>query len=180
MADAKQARYQADWGLPPYDAQMITGQKALADFFEATVALGAEPKQVSNWIMGEVMGQLSAGGLEAKDMKLTPATLARLIALVKEGKLNRNTAVKVFEAVFADNGDVAAYVKEHGLEQVSDTGLVTSVVEQVLAANEKSVADFKAGKEKAFGFLVGQVMRQLKGQAAPAVVNQVLRDKLSQ
>ncbi|MBM6927460.1 Asp-tRNA(Asn)/Glu-tRNA(Gln) amidotransferase subunit GatB [Pseudoflavonifractor phocaeensis] len=180
MADAKQARYQADWGLPSYDAQMITGQKALADFFEATVALGAEPKQVSNWIMGEVMGQLSAGGLEAKDMKLTPATLARLIALVKEGKLNRNTAVKVFEAVFADNGDVDAYVKEHGLEQVSDTGLVTSVVEQVLAANEKSVADFKAGKEKAFGFLVGQVMRQLKGQAAPAVVNQVLRDKLSQ
>ncbi len=180
LAPAKQARYQAQWGLPAYDAQMITSQKALADFFEAVVALGAPPKQAANWIMGEVLGQLSAHGLEAKDMALTPPTLARLIALVQEGKLNRNTAVKVFEAVFETDGDVDAYVKAHGLEQVSDTGLVTSVVEQVLAANEKSVADFKAGKEKAFGYLVGQVMRQLKGQAAPAVVNQVLRDKLAE
>ena len=178
LAEAKRARYQAHWGLPAYDTEMITSQKALADFFEALVALGTDPKQGANWIMGEVLGQLSAHGLEAKDMKLTPATLARLIALVKEGKVNRNTAVKVFEAVFETDGDVDAYVKEHGLEQVSDTGLVEQVVDQVLSVNEKSVADFKAGKEKAFGFLVGQVMRQLKGQAAPAVVNQVLRDRL--
>ncbi len=180
LAEAKRERYQADWGLPAYDAEKLTSQKALADFFEQVVALGADPKQASNWVMGQVMGQLSAHGLEAKDMKLTPPTLARLIALVQEGKLNRNTAVKVFEAVFAEDGDVDAYVKEHGLAQVSDAGLVASVVEQVLAENQKSVADFKAGKEKAFGFLVGQVMRQLKGQAAPAVVNQLLREKLSQ
>ena len=179
LAEVKRARYQADWGLPAYDAQMITAQKALADFFEALVDLGSDPKQGANWIMGEVMGQLSAHGIEAKDMALTPPTLARLIALVKEGKINRNTAVKVFEAVFETDGDVDAYVKEHGLEQVSDAGLVQSIVDQVLAANEKSVADFRAGKEKAFGFLVGQVMRQLKGQASPAVVNQVLRDRLS-
>ena len=179
LAEAKRALYQGDWGLPAYDAQMITSQKALADFFEALVALGTDPKQGANWIMGEVLGQLSAHGLEAKDMALTPPTLARLIALVKEGKVNRNTAVKVFEAVFETDGDVDAYIKEHGLEQVSDTGLVEQVVDQVLSANEKSVADFKAGKEKAFGFLVGQVMRQLKGQASPAVVNQVLRDRLS-
>ena len=180
LAESKRARYQADWGLPVYDAQMITSQKALADFFEALVDLGTDPKQGANWIMGEVLGQLSAHGMEAKDMALTPTTLARLIALVKEGKVNRNTAVKVFEAVFETDGDVDAYVKEHGLEQVSDAGLVQSVVDQVLAANEKSVADFKSGKEKAFGFLVGQVMRQLKGQAAPAVVNQVLRERLEQ
>ena len=180
MAEAKRERYQADWGLPAYDAEMLTSQKALADFFEAVVALGAAPKQAANSIMGQVLGQLSAHGLDAKDMKLTPATLAKLIALVQEGKLNRNTAVKVFEAVFADNGDVDAYIKEHGLAQVSDAGLVAAVVEQVLAANQKSMEDFKSGKEKAFGFLVGQVMRQLKGQAAPAVVNQVLREKLSQ
>ena len=180
LAESKRARYQADWGLPAYDAQMITSQKALADFFEALVDLGADPKQGANWIMGEVMGQLSTHGMEAKDMALTPPTLARLIALVKEGKINRNTAVKVFEAVFETDGDVDAYVKEHGLEQVSDAGLVQSVVDQVLAANEKSVTDFRSGKEKAFGFLVGQVMRQLKGQAAPAVVNQVLRERLNQ
>ena len=180
LAEAKRERYQRDWGLPAYDAEMLTSQKALADFFEEVVALGADPKQAANWIMGQVLGQLSAHGLEAKDMKLTPATLAKLIALVQEGKLNRNTAVKVFEAVFADNGDVDAYIKEHGLAQVSDAGLVAAVVEQVLANNQKSMEDFKSGKEKAFGFLVGQVMRQLKGQAAPAVVNQVLREKLSQ
>lgn len=179
LAQAKRARYQADWGLPVYDTEMITSQKALADFFEEVVALGAHPKQASNWIMGQVLGQLSTHGLEAKDMKLTPATLARLVALVQEGKLNRNTAVKVFEVVFADDGDVDAYIEEHGLAQVSDTALVTTVVEQVLSDNQKSVEDFNAGKEKAFGFLVGQVMRQLKGQASPAVVNQLLREKLS-
>ncbi len=178
VAEAKRARYQADWGLPVYDTEMITSQKALAGFFEAVVALGAEPKQAANWIMGEVLGALSVHGLEARDMKLTPPTLARLIQLVKEGKLNRNTAVKVFEAIFETDGDVDTYVKEHGLEQVSDAGLVSRVVDEVLAANEKSVADYRAGKAKAFGFLVGQVMRQLKGQASPAVVNQVLREKL--
>ena len=180
LAEAKRARYQADWGLPVYDTEMLTSQKALAGFFEEVVALGAEPKQAANWIMGEVLGALSAHGLEARDMKLTPPTLARLIQLVKEGKLNRNTAVKVFEAIFETDGDVDTYVKEHGLEQVSDAGLVSKVVDEVLAANEKSVADYRAGKAKAFGFLVGQVMRQLKGQASPAVVNQVLRERLTE
>ena len=113
-------------------------------------------------------------------MPLSPATLVRLIELVKEGKLNRNTAVRVFDAVFADDGDVDAYVAEHGLEQVSDTGLVQSVVERVLTANPKSVEDYKSGKEKAFGFLVGQTMRELKGQASPQVVNEILREMLEQ
>ena len=180
LAEARMARYQADWGLPVYDTQMLTSQKALAEFFEATVALGTPPKQAANWIMGEVLRRLSADGLEAKDMALTPRTLARLIELVQEGKLNRNTAVRVFDAVFADDGDVDAYVKEHGLEQVSDAGLVGSVVDKVLAANPKSIQDFKAGKEKAFGFLVGQVMRELKGQASPQVVHQALRERLEQ
>jgi aspartyl-tRNA(Asn)/glutamyl-tRNA(Gln) amidotransferase subunit B len=116
--------------------------------------------------------------MEPKDMKLTAATLAHLIDLVAQGKLNRNTAVKVFDAVFDDNGDVDAYVKEHGLEQVSDTGLVEEVVARVLEAKPQSVADYKGGKEKAFGFLVGQTMKELKGKADPKVVNAVLRQKL--
>ena len=180
MAEAKMARYQRDWGLPAYDAQMITGQKALADFFEEAVALGAAPKQAANWIMGEVLRQLSARGLEAKDMTFAPGTLARLIELVRTGKLNRNTAVKVFDAVFDADGDVDAYVREHGLEQVSDAGLVGRAVEQVFTANPKSIEDYRAGKEKAFGFLVGQVMRELKGRASPQVVNQTIREKLEQ
>ena len=179
LAEEKRARYQAQYGLPEYDCKMITSDRVLADLFETLMARGAAPKQGANWIMGEVLGALSVRAMEPKDMKLTADTLARLIALVAEGKLNRNTAVKVFEAVFDDNGDVDAYVKAHGLEQVSDAGLVEEVVGRVLAANPQSVADFKGGKEKAFGFLVGQTMRELKGKADPRVVNETLRKKLS-
>ena len=180
LAEAKMARYQGSYGLPVYDTEMITSQKALADFFESCVALGADPKQTANWIMGEVLGRLSAQAMEARDMPLTPKTLARLIELVRTGTLNRNTAVKVFDAVFDTDGDVDAYVAEHGLEQVSDAGLVAQAVERVLAANGKSVADYRAGKEKAFSFLVGQVMRELKGRASPQVVNENLKRKLEQ
>ena len=180
MAPEKCARYQSQLGLPAYDAEMITADKHLADFFEETVALGAEPKTASNWIMGQVLRQLKEHALEPAQMQLTPGTLARLLALVDEGKLNRNTAVKVFDAVFADDGDVDAYVKEHGLEQIHDTGLIDRTVEAVLVANPQSVADFQNGKEKAFGFLVGQVMKQLKGKADPKAVNTALREKLSQ
>lgn len=180
LAHQKRARYMVDWNLPEYDAQMLTSDKALAAFFEACVTLGAPPKQASNWILGECLRRLSSDGLEPGQLPLSPATLVRLIQLVKDDKLNRNTAVRVFDAVFADNGDVDAYVAEHGLEQVSDTGLVQSVVERVLTANPKSVEDYKSGKEKAFGFLVGQTMRELKGQASPQVVNEILREMLEQ
>ena len=178
LAHEKRSRYTACWNLPEYDARMLTDDKALAAFFEACVALGADPKQTANWILGECLRRLGADGLEAKDLPISPATLVRLITLVKEGKLNRNTAVTVFDAVFAGDGDVDAYVAQHGLEQVSDCHLVRSVAQQVLAANPKSVADYKAGKEKAFGFLVGQTMRELKGQASPQVVNEMLRSLL--
>ena len=180
MAEAKMIRYQADYGLPVYDTEMITAQKALADFFEETVSLGAEPKTVANWIMSQVMRQLSAGQMEAKDMALSPKTLARLITMVSEGKLNRNTAVKVFDAVWPDDGDVDDYVKRNGLEQVNDAGLVEETVAKVLADNAQSVSDFQAGKEKAFGFLVGQTMKELKGKADPKSVNTILREKLNQ
>ena len=180
LAEAKRARYQADYGLPEYDCQMITSDRTLAAFFEELVSLGTPPKQGANWIMGEVLGALSARGMETTDMKLTPAALARLIALVGDGMLNRNTAVKVLEAIFDTNGDVDAYVKEHGLEQVNDGGLVREVCAKVLAANPQSVADYRGGKEKAFGFLVGQVMRELKGKANPRTVNEGLKKLLEQ
>ena len=180
MAQEKKRRYVAQFGLPEYDAGMITGQKALADFFEAAVALGGAPKELANWIMGEVLRTLKEKALEAKQMPLSPATLVKLLELVRQGKINRNTAVEVFAAIWNTDGDPEAYVQEHGLEQVSDAGLVESVVEQVFADNPKSIADYQAGKQKAFGFLVGQTMRQLKGKADPKVVNQVIREKLEQ
>ncbi len=179
LAPAKRARWQADWGLPEYDCQMLTSDPTLARFFEDTVALGAPPKQAANWIMGQVLAALSARAMEPKAMPLTPPTLARLIALVEGGALNRNTAVKVFEAVFDADGDVDAYVRDHGLEQVNDDALVEQAVERVLCANPKSVEDYRSGKDKAFGFLVGQVMRELKGKADPRAVNRLLRDRLA-
>ena len=180
LAPARMERYQRRFGLPAYDTEMLTSQKALSDFFEAVVDLGAPAKQASNWIMGEVLRALSARAMEAADMPLSPATLARLIALVLEGKLNRNTAVTVFDAVFDTDGDVDAYVAEHGLEQIQDDSLVESAVEQAFADNPKSVEDYHAGKEKAFGFLVGQVMRALRGKADPKAVNEAVRRKLNE
>ena len=175
---ARRARYQREYGLGEYDCRMLTSNRALAEFFEAVAALGAPPKQGANWIMGQVLAALKARGMEPEDMPLSPRTLARIIALVEEGRLNRNTAVKVFEAVFDGDGDVDAYVRAHGLEQVGDLTLLTEVVERVVAANPKSAADYRAGKEKALGFLVGQVMGALKGKADPAAVNRLLRESL--
>ncbi|MGM9536894.1 MAG: Asp-tRNA(Asn)/Glu-tRNA(Gln) amidotransferase subunit GatB [Candidatus Onthomonas sp.] len=179
MADVKKARYVKDFGLPEYDAGLLTGTKALADFFEETVALGAPPKEVSNWMMAELLRTLKEKGMEPKDMLFAPETLAAIIRLVAEGKLNRNTASKVFSAVFDDNADPVAYVKEHGLEQISDTGLVESTVASILAANAPQVEEYCGGKQKVFGFLVGQCMRALKGKADPKVVNEVLRKQLN-
>ena len=175
LAEEKRARYQADYGLSDYNCRMITSDQALAALFEGLVALGAPPRQGANWIMGEVLGALSQRAMEPGDMALTAPTLARLIALVGEGKLNRNTAVKVFEAVFDTDGDVDVYVRAHGLEQVNDGALVREVCARVLEANPQSVSDYRGGKEKAFGFLVGQAMGELKGRADPQAVNQALR-----
>ncbi len=180
MAEEKRARYQRDYGLSDYDAGMMTGEKPLADFFEACIALGAEPKTACNWIMGQVLRKLKELGLEPGQMAFTPKSLCRLLDLVKSGSLNRNTAVTVFDAVFAENADVDEYVKAKGLSQVRDEGLIAGVVDRVLADNPQSIADFKAGKEKAFGFLVGQCMKALKGQGDPQMVNALLREKLGE
>ena len=179
LATAKRARYQRPPGPGPYDAEMLTSQKALAAF-RGDGGPGGGAQAGGQLAHGAGTGPALRPRPGARDMALTPPTLARLIQLVKEGQLNRNTAVKVCEAVFETDGDVDAYVAAHGLAQVSDAGLVAQVVEQVLSANEKSVADYRSGKEKAFGFLVGQVMRQLRGQAAPAVVRQVLLEQLAE
>ena len=178
MAQARKARYQQQYGLPEYDADILTSQKALVDFFEETVALGAPAKEVSNWMLGDMMRRLKDEELEPKEMKLTPANLAKLIRMIADGRINRNTAAKVFRAIFPDNADAEEYVKAHGLEQVNDAGLVAQVVEQVFAANASAVADFKAGNQKVMGFLVGQVMKELKGKADPKAVNQAVREKL--
>ena len=178
MAEAKQARYISAFGLPAYDAGLLTETRELADFFEETVALGADPKETAHWIMADLLRLLKEQGLEVKEMLFAPETLAAIIQMVSEGKLNRGTASKVFEAVFAENADPVAYVKEHGLEQIQDTGLVESTVADILSANPGQVTEYRAGKEKLFGFFVGQCMRALRGKADPKAVNEVLRRQL--
>lgn len=180
LGEAKRKRYAQRYQLPEYDCQMVTSHPALGRFFDQLVEFGTPPKQGANWIMGEVLGALSARGLSPDQMPITPKTLARLIALVGAGKLNRNTAVKVFEAVFDTDGDVDEYVAAHGLEQVQDVGLVESMVAQVVEENPQSVTDYRGGKEKAFGFLVGQTMRKLQGKADPQTVRRLLLERLGQ
>ncbi len=179
MAREKQARYEREFDLPAYDAGIITGTKALADLFEQTTALCGRPKEVSNWIMGDVLKALKDEGIEAKQMALTPENLAAIIERVESGAINRKAGREIFAAAFHAQVDVDAYIREHGLEQVSDTGLVEQVVAEVFAANPQSIADYQAGKTKAVGYLVGQTMKQLRGKADPKVVNEVIARRLA-
>ena len=175
----KLARYESEYGLPQYDAEILTGSKHLADVFEQTVAICGKPKEVSNWLMTEAMRLLKEQEQEPEDMKFSPENLAKLISLVEKNIINRTVAKDVFEAVFKEDVDPEGYVEEHGLKVVNDTDALTKTIEELLEKNPQSVADFKAGKEKAMGFIVGQTMRAMKGKADPAVVNQLVRELMS-
>lgn len=179
FADAKRARYVSEFGLPEYDAGIITTQKALADFFEETTAICNKPKEVSNWIMGELMRLLGENDAEAKDMKLTPKALATLIELVEKKTINRNKAKEIFAIAFKEDLNVAKYVKDNNLEQVSDEGLVKEIVDKVIENNPQAVDDYKFGNKKAIGFLMGQCMKELKGKGDPGVVNKLLSAALA-
>ncbi|MCD8342159.1 MAG: Asp-tRNA(Asn)/Glu-tRNA(Gln) amidotransferase subunit GatB [Clostridiales bacterium] len=178
MAEAKRARYQAQWGLSARDAELLTSSRAMAAFFEETVAAGASPKQTSDWIQGEVLRELKERSLDVKEMIFAPENLAKLIGLVSSGRLNRGSAARVLRGCFADNADVEDYMCRNGLEQVNDTGLLEEAVTAVLAENPQSVADYRAGKKKAVGFLMGQCMKRLKGKGDPKAVSALLNQKL--
>jgi aspartyl-tRNA(Asn)/glutamyl-tRNA(Gln) amidotransferase subunit B len=179
LPDAKQKRMVEEMGLSEYDAGIITGSRALAEFFDKTVALFNEPKTVANWIMGEFMRLLNAGNMEVSESKITPERMVSLLKSQADGKISGKIAKTVFEEMFATGKDPDVIIKEKGLVQISDEGSLAAIIENVINANPKSVADFKEGKEKAIGFLVGQVMKETKGQANPGVVNKLLKDKLS-
>jgi aspartyl-tRNA(Asn)/glutamyl-tRNA(Gln) amidotransferase subunit B len=151
----------------------------LAEFFDAAVAEFPDAKTVSNWIMGELLRLLNARNMNLSEAKVTPGSLAKLLELIKKGSISNKIAKEVFELMFEEGKDPEQIVKEKGLTQISDTGQLTEVLAEVIAKNPKSVGDFKAGKEQALGFLVGQVMKATKGQANPGVVNGMLREMLS-
>ncbi len=175
----KLARYQSEFALPQYDAEILTGSKHLADIFEETVALCGKPKEVSNWLMTDAMRLLKEHEMDTEELSFAPANLAKLIRLVENNVINRTVARTVFEAVFTDNVDPEQYVEENGLKVVQDEGALKKTIEAIIAANPQSVADFKAGKQKAMGFIVGQTMRAMKGKADPAMVNTLVQELLS-
>ena len=174
----KQARYVEQYGLPQYDAGILTGSKKLSDLFEETTALCGKPKKVANWLMGETMRLLKEKEMEPEDITFAPENLAKLIALADKGTINSTVAKDVFEVVFTENTDPEQYVKEHGLGTVSDEGALRETIEKIVEENPQSVADYQAGKKKAIGFLVGQTMKAMQGKANPGMVNQILTEIL--
>ncbi|MDD3369582.1 MAG: Asp-tRNA(Asn)/Glu-tRNA(Gln) amidotransferase subunit GatB [Lachnospiraceae bacterium] len=174
----KIARYQKEFDIPEYDIDIITSSKHMADLFEATVALGREPKKVSNWLMVETMRLLKENMMDPEDIKYSPEHLAALIKLVDDKAINGSVAKEVFEVVFKEDVDPVQYVEEHGLKTVNDEGALRKTIEEIVAANPQSVEDYHNGKEKAIGFLVGQTMKAMHGKADPGMVNQILKELL--
>ena len=172
------ARYKEEFDIPDYDIDIITGSKRMADLFEATVALGAQPKKVSNWLMVETLRLLKENDMEPEDIRFSPEHLAKLITLTDSKAINSSVAKEVFEEIFKNDVDPEVYVEEKGLKTVNDEGALRKTVEEVIANNPQSVEDYRNGKEKAIGFLVGQTMKAMKGKADPAMVNQLLKELL--
>ncbi len=176
--EEKMKRYREEFAIPDYDIEIITQSKHMADIFEAAVALGAEPKKVSNWLMGETLCLMKEKEVDAQDLRFSPEHLAKLIGLVDERAINSSVAKEVFEVMFEEDVDPEQYVEEKGLKTVNDEGALKKAVEAVIAANPQSVADYRGGKEKAIGFLVGQTMKAMKGKADPGAVNRLLKQLL--
>ncbi|MBQ9277153.1 MAG: Asp-tRNA(Asn)/Glu-tRNA(Gln) amidotransferase subunit GatB [Lachnospiraceae bacterium] len=179
LRDEKRIRYKDEYNIPDYDIDIITNSKKMADIFEETIALGAEPKKVSNWLMVETMRLMKEHDKDADDISFSAKNLAKIIEMVDKKVINGSVAKEVFEKVFTDDIEPESYVEENGLKTVNDEGALTKTIEEIVAANPKSVEDYKSGKEKAIGFLVGQTMKAMKGKADPGEVNRILKEILS-
>lgn len=179
LPDARKARYTGEYGLSGYDAEVITASKIIADLFEESLEHTKDAKAVANWIMGDLLGYLNANGLEPKDLKITGKSLGGLIGLIEKGTISGKIAKTVFKSMLETGKEPQQIVEEQGLVQISDEGAIKAIVQRVVEANPQSVADFKAGKEKAIGFLVGQVMKESKGKANPGLANKLILDVLN-
>jgi aspartyl-tRNA(Asn)/glutamyl-tRNA(Gln) amidotransferase subunit B len=178
LPDARKKRYIEELGLPAYDAMVLTLTKEMSDFFEETVSEGADAKLASNWLMGEVSAYLNAQQKELHDSKLTPAGLAGMIGLIEKGTISSKIAKKVFKELVENGGNPEQIVKDKGLVQISDEGALLKIVTETLDNNPQSIDDFKNGKDRAIGFLVGQIMKATKGQANPPLVNKLLQQEI--
>lgn len=178
FADEKMDRYIREYELPEYDARLLTENKKIAEYFEEVVSICGNPKKASNWFIGEVFRLLKEEQMEPEDIRFTSKYLADIINVVNDGKINLGNAKVVFEEVFRTNVEPLSYMKEQGLMMVSDTGAIEAAVAEVLIECANVVEDFYGGKDKAFGYLVGQVMKKMRGKGDPGKVNEILREKL--
>jgi aspartyl-tRNA(Asn)/glutamyl-tRNA(Gln) amidotransferase subunit B len=178
LPQARKKRLVEDLGLPSYDAEVITSSKSLADFFDAAVKEYSDAKTVANWVMGELLRLLNANNQSIDETLIRPENLAELLKLIDKGTISGKIAKQVFVEMFTTGKTPDTIIKEQGLIQISDESAILTIVDQVIEANPKSVEDVKNGKEKAIGFLVGQVMKATKGKANPGLVNKLLRDRL--
>jgi aspartyl-tRNA(Asn)/glutamyl-tRNA(Gln) amidotransferase subunit B len=177
LPDAKRARFIAEYGLSPYDAAVLVAEQATAQFYE-TLAKGRDPKQAANWLTGDYFAALNRLGRSIEDPPVSAESLGGLLDLIADATINGKIAKEVFEAMLESGDSAAAIVDARGLRQVTDSGAIDAAVDAVLAANSDKVAEFKSGKDKLFGFFVGQVMKAMAGKGNPALVNDVLRARL--
>jgi aspartyl-tRNA(Asn)/glutamyl-tRNA(Gln) amidotransferase subunit B len=180
LPDAKKARFMAEYGLPEYDAQVLTTEKALAAYFEECVQHFPGAKQVSNWMMSELLRELKKEERGIETCQVTPAALGKLLILVENGAISGKIAKTVFGEMVATGQDPEAVIKAKGLAQISDAGALEPLAREVLAAHRQEVADFKDGKSKLMGFFVGEIMKRTRGQANPKLVNELLRRLLAE
>ena len=181
LADAKKARYMENYALSDYDASIITGNKNLADLFENTVKICGEAKETANWILGQVMYLAGDKGMELDDVNISPKVFADFVTLIAKGSVNRKIGRDIFELVFekGEDFDVNKYVADNNLAMVEDTGEIESVVKKIISENPASIEDYKAGKTRVVGFLIGQCMKALKGKANPSAVSELVNKELA-
>lgn len=180
MPDKRRERYTQDWGIPAYDAGVLTQTKEMSDFYDATVAAGADPKLAANWLMGEVNAYLNSKQVELSDTALTPEHLAAMIKLIEDETISSKIAKKVFKEIITNDTEPKAWVESKGMVQLSDPAKLQPIIDEVLDNNEQSIEDFKNGKDRAIGFLVGQIMKKTRGMANPKMVNKLLMASLKE
>ena len=176
----KLQRYQKEFGLPAYDAGVLSAERAVAEYFERLVSLHNQPKSCSNWVMSEVLGALKDKGLGIADCPVTPELLAGILDRIADQTISGKIAKKIFEEIWATGKTADQVIEEQGLKQVTDTSAIERIVDEIIAANPDQVAEYRAGKEKLMGFFVGQVMKASKGKANPGMANQLVKQKLAE
>ena len=179
LPEQKRERFVQSYNIPEYDAVVLTTSRNIADYYEKSVSLYPEPKEISNWIMGELLRQLKIDGRKIDESPIKPEGLIALLKLIKEGTLSAKMAKTVFEEMYQSSKSATEIVAQKGLAQITDSSTIENLVDEILKINTGQVEQYKNGKEKVFGFLVGQIMKQSKGQADPALVNKLLKDRIN-